>query len=136
MVIKPMIIWYSSWFSIWSSIWSNMWSTNLIFLKANKPYFHYYQTCHYQLAIIVTNHYQHWLNIFIERHCHYYYHHHYLFQKILVSANQFPKLMHELILFTSVFLRLVDKYKEKNHIYHYIGRALNEAIKERMTRYN
>ena len=38
MVTRPIIM--------WSSTWSNTWPTNIIFLEANKPYLHYYQTRH------------------------------------------------------------------------------------------
>ena len=42
MVTKPMIMWSNT----WSGTWSNTWPTDIIFLEANKPYLHYYQTRH------------------------------------------------------------------------------------------
>ena len=41
-VTTPIIIWSNT----WSKKWSNMWPTDIIFLEANRPYPHYYLTCH------------------------------------------------------------------------------------------
>ena len=46
---RPMITWSNT----WSGTWSNTWSIDIIFLEANKPYLHYYQTrhCHSHRAL-------------------------------------------------------------------------------------
>ena len=44
-------------------------------------------------------------------------------------VNQ-TKLMHQLILITNTFLRLIDKYKKKTHACHPIGKGINKAVKK------
>ena len=83
-VTNLMIMWSSIWSRIWSSNWSNTWPTNLIFLKANKPYlYYYYKICHHQLANFVISCRHYWLATLVVRHCYYYYYGQYLFQEVL-----------------------------------------------------
>ena len=75
-VMRHIIMWSNT----WSSTWSNTWPTNIIFLEANKPYSHYYPTCHRTYhpssetsinPILITNRCRHWLATLVTRHGHY-----------------------------------------------------------------
>ena len=48
-----------------------------------------------------------------------------------MSADQ-TKLAHQLILVTNAFLRPVDEREEKTHAHYPIGRAVSEAVWERL----
>ena len=47
-----------------------------------------------------------------------------------MSTNQAAKLAHHFILFINVFLRPMNKCKEKAHVCHLIGKVVSKIIKK------
>lgn len=131
-VTRPMIMWSSTWSSMISSIWSNTSPTNLIFLKPNKPYLHYYQICHHRLAILIASCYYYWLATFGTKHGHYYYYHHcYLYQEILKVLIKLLSLCISLYYLPTSFY--IQYLSVKTNACHATGRAVSEVVRGWLT---